>query len=113
MLDSLGARFATALSAAAERAGVPCVINRAGSMLTPFLGVSDVHDLASARAASAELFRALHATWLEAGVFWPPSQFESGFISTAHDPSDIDHAVEAFAGFVAHSDLPSLTSAAR
>ncbi|HEY6378906.1 MAG TPA: aspartate aminotransferase family protein, partial [Candidatus Dormibacteraeota bacterium] len=43
-----------------------------------------------------ERFASIHRAWLDAGVFWPPSQFEAGFLSTAHDEADIDQAVAVF-----------------
>ena len=96
-LERLGARLGSGLAAAAEAAGVPCAVNRAGSMLTPFLGVSEVRDYEGARAADRERFASVHAAWLAAGVLWPPSQFEAAFLSTAHTDADVDRAVEAFA----------------
>jgi glutamate-1-semialdehyde aminotransferase len=30
-------------------------------------------------------------------VFWPPSQFEAGFLSTAHGEAEVDRTVEIFA----------------
>ncbi|MFN2568221.1 MAG: glutamate-1-semialdehyde 2,1-aminomutase [Candidatus Dormibacteria bacterium] len=102
-LDELGRRFAEGIAGAARKAGVPCAVNRVGSMLTPFLGVEEVVDLRSARMASTTLFSDLHGAWLDAGISWPPSQFEAGFISTAHSEGDIDAAVAAFAGSPAMS----------
>ena len=99
-LERLGRRLELGLNGAAEAAGALVTVNRVGSMLTPFVGVTEVRDLASARAADATAFAALHATWLAAGVFWPPSQFEAGFLSTAHRDADIDRTVEAFAAAV-------------
>ncbi len=96
-LEALGARLASGFAAAAEESGTPCAVNRVGSMLTPFLGAAEVTDYASARGADAGRFRRLHAAWLAAGVFWPPSQFEAGFLSTAHGEAEVDHAVEVFA----------------
>ena len=96
-LERLGARLAAGLAASAEAAGVPCAVNRAGSMLTPFLGVDAVSDYDDARRADRELFARAHAAWLEAGVLWPPSQYEAAFLSTAHTDADVDRAVEAFA----------------
>ncbi|HEY0410173.1 MAG TPA: glutamate-1-semialdehyde 2,1-aminomutase [Candidatus Dormibacteraeota bacterium] len=96
-LEALGARLATGFSAAAEASGTPCAVNRVGSMLTPFLGVAEVTDYATARGADPASFRRLHAAWLAAGVFWPPSQFEAGFLSTAHGEAEVDRAVEVFA----------------
>jgi glutamate-1-semialdehyde 2,1-aminomutase len=96
-LDRLGARLTAGLGAAAESAGVACAVNRAGSMITPFLGVDEVHDYEGARRADRDLFARVHAHWLDAGVLWPPSQFEAAFVSTAHSDADIDRAVDAFA----------------
>jgi glutamate-1-semialdehyde 2,1-aminomutase len=97
-LEALGSRLERGLAAAADDAGVECAINRVGSMLTPFLGVSEVIDFATARTADAALFATLHAAWLAQGILWPPSQFEAGFISTAHSEADIDRTVTCFSG---------------
>ena len=95
-LEHLGARLGAGLAAAAEDAGVPCAINRVGSMVTPFLGVIEVHDYEGARRADVDRFAALHRTWLDGGVFWPPSQFEAAFLSTAHSDADVDLVVDLF-----------------
>jgi glutamate-1-semialdehyde 2,1-aminomutase len=97
-LEHAGARMAAGFAAAAEEAGVACAVNRVGSMLTPFLGVESVQDYDGARRADTGSFAAAHAAWLDAGVFWPPSQFEAAFLSTAHTDEDVDRVVEAFAG---------------
>jgi glutamate-1-semialdehyde 2,1-aminomutase len=96
-LESLGSRLAAGLAAAAEEHGTACAVNRVGSMLTPFLGVDVVTDYAAARGADAAAFRRVHAAWLEGGVFWPPSQYEAGFLSTAHGEAEVDRAAEIFA----------------
>ena len=97
VLERLGARLESALSAAAEEAGVPCAVNRAGSMLTPFVGVDEVGDYAQASAADRARFAHIHAAWLGGGVLWPPSQFEAAFLSTAHTDADVDRVAEIFA----------------
>jgi glutamate-1-semialdehyde 2,1-aminomutase len=102
-LERLGAQMASGFAAAAEEANLPCAVNRVGSMLTPFLGVDAVHDYAGAKRADTARFAPLHATWLEGGVFWPPSQFEAAFLSTAHRPEDVDRVVELFAAALAAS----------
>jgi glutamate-1-semialdehyde 2,1-aminomutase len=96
-LERLGARLASGFRAAAEAAGVACAVNRVGSMLTPFIGVDEVTDYAGARRADRDRFARVHRAWIDAGVFWPPSQFEAGFLSTAHTEADVDRAVEVFA----------------
>jgi glutamate-1-semialdehyde 2,1-aminomutase len=100
-LEALGARLAAGLAAAAEESGIACAVNRVGSMLTPFLGVDVVTDYAAARGADAAVFRRVHAAWLEGGVFWPPSQYEAGFLSTAHGEAEVDRAAEIFAAAIA------------
>ena len=111
-LEHLGALFEDGLIAAAKQAGVAVTVHRVGSMITPFIGTDAVTDLAGARRADADAFAAVHAAWLEAGVFWPPSQFESGFLSTAHTESDIDHAVAVF-GTALHTLPRSVAAATR
>jgi len=96
-IDDLGARLASALDAAFEAAGWQGTVNRVGGMLTPFIGVDEVSDFASAKHADTAAFAAVHAAWLESGVLWPPSQFEAAFLSTAHSDSDIDHTAGVFA----------------
>ncbi len=96
-LERLGARLAAGLSAAAEDAGIPCAVNRVGSMLTPFLGTTQVDNYDDARRADTAAFATLHAAWLAGGVFWPPSQFEAAFLSTAHSDADVDRVVEVAA----------------
>ncbi|HET9050466.1 MAG TPA: glutamate-1-semialdehyde 2,1-aminomutase [Candidatus Dormibacteraeota bacterium] len=96
-LEGLGDRLAAGLRAGAEAAGVPCAVQRAGSMVTPFLGVDGVRDYDDARRADRALFARVHARWLDAGVLWPPSQFEAGFLSTAHGDAEIDRIAGVFA----------------
>jgi len=97
-LEALGSRLGDGFRSAAVAASFPCAVNRVGSMLTPFLGVDRVDDYAGARGADLNEFARLHRAWREAGVVWPPSQFEAAFISTAHATADVDRAVSVFAG---------------
>ncbi|HXA30589.1 MAG TPA: glutamate-1-semialdehyde 2,1-aminomutase [Candidatus Angelobacter sp.] len=96
-LEAVGARLASGLRAAADEAGIPCAVNRVGSMLTPFLGTERVDNYEDAKRADSARFAELHAAWLEAGVFWPPSQFEAAFLSTAHTDKDVDLVVDVAA----------------
>ncbi|HXA29877.1 MAG TPA: glutamate-1-semialdehyde 2,1-aminomutase [Candidatus Angelobacter sp.] len=93
-LERLGDRLAQGLRAAADEAGIPCAVNRVGSMLTPFLGVDAVENYEDAKRADLQRFATLHGAWLDGGVFWPPSQFEAAFLSTAHSDADVDRVVD-------------------
>jgi glutamate-1-semialdehyde 2,1-aminomutase len=96
-LERLGDRLAAGFRSVAGDAGVACVVGRVGSMITPFLGIHEARSFDEVKRADRERFGALHARWLNAGVLWPPSQFETAFLSTAHSDADIDHTVEVFA----------------
>jgi glutamate-1-semialdehyde 2,1-aminomutase len=96
-LEGLGDRLATGFEAAAADAGVACTVGRVGSMVTPFLGIDEAHSFDEVKHADRERFGQLHAAWLDAGVLWPPSQFETAFLSTTHTNEDVDRTVEAFA----------------
>jgi glutamate-1-semialdehyde 2,1-aminomutase len=100
-LERLGNRLEHGFDAAAAHAGVACVVGRVGSMVTPFLGIDEARSFDEVKGADRALFGALHAAWLDAGVLWPPSQFETAFLSTAHSDADVDRTVEAFAGALA------------
>jgi glutamate-1-semialdehyde 2,1-aminomutase len=99
-LEALGGRLGDGLRTAAVAASVPCAVNRVGSMLTVFLGVELVDSYADARRSDLGGFARVHRAWRDAGVLWPPSQFEAAFLSTAHEVADIDRAVSAFAGAI-------------
>jgi glutamate-1-semialdehyde 2,1-aminomutase len=100
-MERLGDRLERGFEAAAAGNGVACVVGRVGSMVTPFLGIEEARSFEEVKRSDRELFGALHAAWLDAGVLWPPSQFETAFLSTAHTDPDVDRTVEAFAGALA------------
>ena len=70
-------------------------VNRVGSMLTLFFIEQPVTDFAIAKTCDTDRFCEFHQAMLRKGVYWPPSQFEAAFLSTAHTEADIDHTVEA------------------
>jgi len=58
------------------------------------IGVPDFrlesYDLASAKRSDLKKFSAFFHHCLRNGVYFAPSQFETGFISTAHTAADIE-----------------------
>lgn len=99
-LEALGERLASGLVAAAADAGATWAVNRVGSMITVFCGVEEVTDYTGAKRADAAGFAALHRAWRRAGILWPPSPFETAFLTAAHTDADVDRAVEVFAAAV-------------
>jgi glutamate-1-semialdehyde 2,1-aminomutase len=68
-------------------------INRVGSMFTFFFTERSVTDWNSAKTADTEKFKRFFHHMLENGVYLAPSQFEAGFVSSAHSKEDIRHTV--------------------
>lgn len=92
-LSGMGETLALGLSEAARDAGVAVQVNAIGSMITPFFTSVPVRDFASALTADTRAFARFFQTMLEGGIYLPPSQFESWFISGAHTPRDIDQTI--------------------
>lgn len=85
-----------ALSELVEAKGFRFQINHVSSMFQLFFTSTRVFDYASVKTADVELFNAYHRLLLERGVFVPPSQFETCFVSVAHTNRDIDATLDAF-----------------
>ncbi len=77
-------------------------------MLTFFFNEDAVVDYGSAAGSDLAMFSRVHRGLLDRGVFWPPSQFESSFLSLAHDEAGIDFVVDAFAQALDGAVDPSL-----
>ena len=97
--DRLGV-VADALTAALGeelgRAGVPHVIQRAGSMFSVFFRDGAVVDYDDARDQHVPAFAAFFHSMLSQGVHLPPSAFEAWFVSAAHDDAAVERVVGAF-----------------
>jgi len=90
------------LLAVAREAGVPFSVNRAGGMFGLFFSAEKIGTFTQAMACDRQAFnRFFHAT-LERGVFFAPSTFEAGFMSTSHGDDVIAETLDAArAGFAA------------
>jgi glutamate-1-semialdehyde 2,1-aminomutase len=96
-LEQLGARLEAGMRAAAKSAGVPVTFNRCGSMFCGYFTSEPVWNLADAMKSDRERFKKFFHGMLDAGVYLAPSQFEAGFISTAHSEGDIEKTVHSAA----------------
>jgi glutamate-1-semialdehyde 2,1-aminomutase len=94
-LEALGARLETGLTHAAKKSGLDVCVQRVGSMLTPFFTKGPVRSFADAVKSDTKRFATWHASMLTKGVYWPPSQYEAAFLSTAHTEADIDATIAA------------------
>ncbi|MGQ0536166.1 MAG: aminotransferase class III-fold pyridoxal phosphate-dependent enzyme, partial [Methanobacteriota archaeon] len=94
-IDRTAERVANGLEAAAAKAGIPVVVNRVGSMWTPFFARGPVTDYASARTSDVPRFSRFFAEMLARGVYLPPSQFEAWFSSFAHGGPEVEETLGA------------------
>jgi len=103
-LEYLSDKLATGLREVAEKAGVPTVHNRVGSMFSIFFTKTGrVYDYTTAKTCDTDRFAKYFMGMLDAGVYLAPSQFEAGFMSIAHTEHDVDRTLDA-----AESALKSL-----
>jgi len=90
-------RIVKFLEGLSRELNVPMQVNHVASMFQMFLTDKPVYDYASAKKADSKRFLELHKRLLEQGVFLPPSQFETCFLSSAHTARDIDRTAQGFA----------------
>ncbi len=100
-IEAAGAKLLDGLKAAAARAGVPICANRIGSMFGLFFQEGPVMNWDTAAQSNTERFGRYFQGMLERGVYIAPSQFEAGFISTAHGDTEIEATVAAAAAAMA------------
>lgn len=90
MLEELGAAFEAATRSTLRKLGLPFTFQRIGSMFCLFFTGGPVFDLATAKRSDRAAFATYFRACLDGGVYFAPSQFEAGFLSTAHQPQEIE-----------------------
>ena len=96
-LEQLGAALEAGMKGAAKAAGVAVQFNRCGSMFCGYFTSEPVQNVADAMKSDRERFKKYFHGMLAEGIYLAPSQFEAGFLSTAHSEADIEHTVAAAA----------------
>jgi glutamate-1-semialdehyde 2,1-aminomutase len=90
LLEKLGAQFEERARAAIAHAKIDVTFHRIGSMFCLFFARGPIGDLAGAQRSDLKMFARFFHACLKRGVYFAPSQFETGFISTAHSSDDIE-----------------------
>jgi glutamate-1-semialdehyde 2,1-aminomutase len=90
LLEELGAQFEALARDAIKSANINITFHRLGSMFCLFFASAPIVDLASAQRSDLKMFGSFFHACLKRGVYFAPSQFETGFISTAHTSGDIE-----------------------
>ena len=90
LLEELGAQFERLTRSAINDTKTDVTFHRVGSMFCLFFAPGPILDLASARRSDLKTFARFFHACLRRGISFAPSQFETGFISTAHLPEDLE-----------------------
>ena len=79
----------------AQLANVEVQIQQAGSMFSIFFNQKKVRNYDDAASSNQESFKSWFKAMLERGIYLPPSQFETIFVSAAHTDDDIEKTLAA------------------
>jgi len=102
-LEKLGAQFEAAAREALAANGLDYAFHRLGSMFCLFFTAGPVRDLDEAKKSDTAKFAKFFHYCLEHGVYFAPSQFETGFISTAHTADDMGRTAEVVTAALRHT----------
>jgi glutamate-1-semialdehyde 2,1-aminomutase len=98
-LEQRTAQLVEGIREAAQTAKIPMQVDHAGSMFGFYFlkeaGMTITDYASTKRYADTERYKRFFHAMLEAGFYFAPSQFEAGFMSTAHRETDIQATIEA------------------
>jgi glutamate-1-semialdehyde 2,1-aminomutase len=92
LLEDIGAKLEKALASATSDRKL--TFHRIGSMFCLFFARGPIFDLESAQRSDTKRFAQFFHLCLERGIYFPPSQFETAFLSTAHTALEVEETVE-------------------
>lgn len=78
-----------------KKVDIPVYFTRVGSMFCMFFNKEEVFDYEAAKKSDTKRFASYFHSMLKQGISIAPSQFEAGFISTAHSYQDIEKTLSA------------------
>jgi glutamate-1-semialdehyde 2,1-aminomutase len=87
--DRWAARAAEILERAVQHSDTPLVVQRVGTIFTPFFTATPVHDYAQAKRTDRKAYARFFHEMLDAGVYLPPSPFEAAFTSAVHTTAEL------------------------
>lgn len=94
-LEARGAELESGLAEKIVERGIDACVQRVGSLLTLFFGVTQVGNFSQARTNDTEAFARFFRAMSEAGVNLPPSPYEAWFLSLAHREAEIERILAA------------------
>ena len=94
-LEAVGSELEQGMVAVAKATQIPMQFQRIGSMFCGYFTEEPVWNLADAMRSDRTRFSRFFHGMLDRGVYLAPSQFEAGFISTAHTSAEIEATIRA------------------
>lgn len=94
-LAQRGLALKNALSSDLKELGLNYTINQIGSMFTLFFTDKEVNNFSDAKTSDTALFGRYFKGMLDKGIYLPPSQYESWFLSAALGDSEYDQIITA------------------
>jgi len=94
-LAALGEAFRDGLRRIFSKAGIPVQVTGVGSLTGLFFADDAVDCFERIPPANQHLYRRLFGLLYEEGILFPPSSFETIFISAAHSMADIGRTLDA------------------
>lgn len=96
-LEEKSRAVAEGIAKAAKDAGYPIYSTRVGSMFCTFFTKNEVRDWPSASQCDTQAFGKYFLGMLDEGIYLAPSQFETAFVSAAHNEDEIEKTISAAA----------------
>lgn len=93
-LESKGKFLADSFKQLAQKYSVPLAVNVLGSMICIHFCEGTVTDFEEAKKGDNDRFKKYFHGMLDAGIYLPPSAYESWFLSIALSQKDLDYTVE-------------------
>ncbi|HYY31251.1 MAG TPA: glutamate-1-semialdehyde 2,1-aminomutase [Chthoniobacterales bacterium] len=92
-LEELGQQMESGIQEVMRRRGKKYQFNRLGSMFCLFFTEHPVWSYADAAKCDLDAFRRFFHLCLERGVYFAPSQFETGFLCVRHTSADLERTI--------------------
>ncbi len=93
-LEQIGQRMESGVRSVLQQLGRDYQFHRLGSMFCLFFTEEPVWSFADAMKSDLAAFRKFFHLCLQRGVYFAPSQFETGFLCLMHSSSDIDQTTD-------------------
>ena len=93
-LQRKGEMLANGFRDMAQKKGIPLAVNQVGSMISIHFTNGPIETFEDAKRGDNDLFKKYFHFMLEAGIYLPPSPYESWFLSMALSEKDIHYTLE-------------------